>query len=38
MPAGALAPEVAGASTGMILAVQGRQKVFLFQSQFPLLG
>ena len=38
MPADALAPEVARASAGMILAVQDRQHVFLFQSKFHLLG
>ena len=36
MPADALAPKVAKASAGMVLAVY-RQHVFLFQSQFHLL-
>ena len=32
MPADALAPEVTRASTGMVLAVQDRQHVLMFQS------
>ena len=38
MPADALAPEVASASAGMVLAVYDRQHVLLFQNWFHLLG
>ena len=38
MPADALAPKVARASADMVLAVQDRQHVLVFQSSFHLLG
>ena len=38
MPADALAPKVARTSAGMVLAMWGRQYVWLFHSWFYLLG
>ena len=37
-PADALAPKVARASAGMVLALKDRQYILLLQSQFHLLG
>ena len=38
MPADALAPSVARASAGMVLAAKDRQHVLMFQSKFHYMG